>query len=157
MTFFSSILFYINDGDHMKKIIPYILSLLLGIMCAFLLFKNDNILASFNETITVKAFQLGVYNEEKLAKEMKDKYPPSIIIKDDDVYRVYYSMLTKESTISKMEDYLNREKIAFYIKDVTISDENLINFLTKYESSMTEGNDDVLISINKLIMNSYGG
>jgi hypothetical protein len=152
-------MFYYFIGDDMKKFYPYILSLLIGSIFGFLLFKNagNDISSVFSETLNCTGFELGVFNKKDAATELTEKYPPSIVIKDNDVYRVYYSVLTNKNVIKKMEDYLNNNKISFYSKEITITDESLIKALNKYESSMIEGNDSVLTSLNKLIMNSYGG
>ena len=70
----------------MKKIIPYILAVILGYLISNLIFDYQN--------IKMTGFQLGVYNNITLAKEYSKKYPSSIIIKDDDVSRLYYSILS---------------------------------------------------------------
>lgn len=76
---------------------------------------------------------------------------------DDDVYRVYISILTNNKTISKMEEYLNNNKIAFYKKDIVVSDSSLIKALNNYEKNMLDGSESTFTSLNKLIMESYGG
>ena len=141
----------------MKKFLPYIFSLIVGSVFGFLIFNSHDPISVFSEKINVTGFQLGVFNSIDLAKEYVKKYPSSIIIEDGDVYRVYISILTKDKTINKMEEYLNNQKIAFYKKDITVNDSGLIKALREYEDAMLEGNTDTFISINKLIMDSYGG
>ena len=133
----------------MKKIIPYILAVILGYLISNLIFDYQN--------IKMTGFQLGVYNNVTLAKEYSKIYPSSIIIKDDDVYRLYYSILSNNETISKMEDYLNKNNIAFYKKEILVKDNGLIKALNKYEKSMIEVSDDAFKAINEVIMESYGG
>lgn len=133
----------------MKKIIPYILALILGYLIANLVFDYQN--------IKMTGFQLGVFNDITLAKEYNKKYPSSIIIKDDDVYRLYYSVLSNNDTISKMEEYLNKNHIAFYKKELIVKDNGLIKALNKYEKSMINVSDDAFKAINEVIMESYGG
>lgn len=142
-----------------KKLIPYLLSILLGTVFGLFMFKQANFNFSdvIKTSITATGFQLGVYNDLSGAKELKEKYPNALILKDDDVYRVYYSILTNKEAINKMTDYLDKEKVAFYSKTITISDESLISSLNNYEKVIKDGNDDVLVSINKLIMASYKG
>lgn len=143
----------------MKKFIPYLLSVLVGVVFALFIFKSADfsIKDVFAENITTTAFQLGVFKTIETANDLKDKYPPSVIIQDDDVYRVYYSILTDNKTIKKMEDYLNNQKIAFYKKVLVINDKTFIEAINNYEKTILEGNDTVLTSVNKLIMNSYKG
>lgn len=143
----------------MKKILPYLISLFVGGIFGFMLFKDANfdIKEVFANTIEATAFQLGVFNNEESAQLLKDKYQSSIIIKDDDVYRVYYSILTNDKVITKMERYLINNNINYYLKKITITDDNLIKAISEYEKAMIEGSIDVLISINGLIMSSYKG
>ncbi len=133
----------------MKKVIPYLLALILGYLIANLIFDYQN--------IKMTGFQLGVYKDVKLAKEYNKKYPSSILIKDDDVYRLYYSILSNDDAIAKMEDYLNKNKIAYYKKEIIVNDNGLIKALNKYEKSMINVSDDAFKAINEVIMESYGG
>ena len=142
----------------MRKFLPYIFSLVVGSVFGFLLFNSHDIdIPVFKESINATGFQLGVFNSVDLAKEYVKKFPSSIIIADDDVFRVYISILTNSRCINKMEEYLNNKNIAYYKKDIMINDKGLIKALTNYEKSMLEGNMDTFESINKLIMDSYGG
>ncbi|MDO4375890.1 MAG: hypothetical protein Q4C33_01785 [bacterium] len=141
----------------MKKIMPYIISLVLGTIFGYLVFdKTDfDIKEVFGDYEEVTGFQLGVFNDLKVAEEFKNKYTPSVIIKDDDVYRVYYSILKSDEPITKMEDYLSNKEISFYKKTITINDADLISAIHTYENGITKGNDKVIENINNLIMASY--
>lgn len=143
----------------MKKFLPYILSLVIGTVFGFILFQNNgsDIKRVFKEEVKATGFQLGVFNSIDLAKEYQKKFPTSIIMNDDDVYRVYISILTNNKTIAKMEEYLNNNKIAFYKKDIVVSDSSLIKALNNYEKNMLDGSESTFTSLNKLIMESYGG
>lgn len=143
----------------MKKIIPYLLSLILGVSFGYLLFQDADfdLKEVFANTINAKAFQIGVFNNEDGAKKLKEKYEDSIIVTDEDVYRVYYSILTNDKVISKMEKYLTTQHINYYMRNITINDEALIKALIEYEEAMLNGSEKVLISLNNLIMSSYQG
>ena len=142
----------------MRKLLPYIFSLIVGSVFGFLIFNSREVnLNVFKEEIKATGFQLGVFNSNELAKEYVQKFPSSIIINEGDVYRVYISVLTNAKTIDKMEKYLLDEKISFYKKDITINDKGLIKALQTYENTMLEGNNTTFWNINKLIMESYGG
>ena len=142
----------------MKRFLPYLFSLIIGSVLGFLLFsKTDIELPVFKESIKATGFQLGVFNSIDLAKEYTIKFPHSIIMQNDDIYRVYISVLTNTKCINKMEEYLNNQNIAYYKKDIVINDSDLIKALNNYEKTMLEGNQDTFISINNLIMDSYGG
>ncbi|MDD2504902.1 MAG: hypothetical protein PHF21_01365 [Bacilli bacterium] len=143
----------------MKRMIPYLLSLVIGTFFGYILFQEPefNIEEVFAKTLTVKAFQIGVFNNKEGAEEFQKKYLDSIIYEDDGVYRVFYSILTKDKVISRMEKYLKKENINYYIKIITITDSHLIQAIEEYEETMLNGSDNVLKSINKLIMSNYNG
>ncbi len=154
-----SLKLYNKFGDNMKKSIPYILSLFIGTFFGYILFQDSdlNVKQVFANVLTVKAFQIGVFNSKEGALELKNKYEGSIVLEDEDVYRVYYSMLTNDQVIERMEKYLTNENISYYIKIITINDNSLIKAIEEYEEKMISGSDNVLISINKLIMETYEG
>ena len=124
-----------------------------------MLFKDADfdIKEVFANTIEATAFQLGVFNNEESAISLKDKYQDSIIIKDDDVYRVYYSILTNDKVITKMERYLINKNISYFLKTITVTNDDLIKAINEYEKAMIDGSNDVLVSINGLIMSSFKG
>ena len=140
-----------------KRIMPYVISLLLGTVFGYLVFdKTDfDIKEVFGDYEEVTGFQLGVFNDITVAEEFKRKYTPSVIIRDDDVYRVYYSILKEDEPISKMEDYLSSKEISFYKKKIIISDAELISSIHTYEGGISKGSDKVIENINNLIMSSY--
>ncbi|MDD4188248.1 MAG: hypothetical protein PHX04_05800 [Bacilli bacterium] len=143
----------------MKKITPYLLSLIVGSFFGYLIFQDAdfNVKKVFASSLPATAFQLGVFNDFDAALALKENYKPSIIITDDDVYRIYYSILTNDKVILKMEDYLKNNNINYYLKDIVLTDEALIKSISEYEPSMENGSDNVLTSLNELIMTSYKG
>jgi len=143
----------------MKKTLPYICSLITGLVFGFFLFQDPDfdIREVFAETITVSAFQLGVFNNQDSALDLKSRHEGAIVMKEEDVYRVYFSLLTNDRVIARMSEYLNNQSINYFIRQITIRDSNLIRAINDYERTMVEGSDTVLISVNKLITSSYGG
>ena len=138
--------------------LPYILSLLIGTLFGLLLFRDADfsIREVFNESLSVTAFQLGVFNNLDGARSLANKHD-ALIMKDDDVYRVYYSILTKKEVIIKMEEHLKERGINYYLRNITITDVGLIKAINEYETTMIEGNASVLVSVNRLITSSYEG
>ena len=144
----------------MKKLLPYICALATGFVFGFLLFQDKNefdIRTVFADSLKATAFQLGVFTTRDAAESLKSKHEGAIVMKDQDVYRVYYSILTNEKVIAKMEKYLSANKVNYYLRDITVKDSNLIKAINEYEKTMAEGSDTVLVSVNKLITSSYKG
>lgn len=136
----------------MKKILKIIIVFIIGIICGYYI-CNINPKKIFDTSY--KAFQVGVYSTEELANTYKSKYKNAIVIKDNELYRVYVAILRKENNIENMSNYLNKNNIDYYIKEVNISDKNLKNTINEYESIMNNNSEIVFLEINKMIMERY--
>lgn len=140
----------------MKKIMPYVISLIIGTVFGYLVFDRTDfdIKEVFGEYEEVTGFQIGVFNDLGVAREFKGRYNSSVVLEDDDVYRVYYSILKSDDVVSKMEDYLSDKEISFYKKKLVIHDGELIRAINTYEGGILKGSDKVIESVNSLIMAS---
>lgn len=136
----------------MKKVLKIIIVFIIGIICGYYV-CNINPKKIFDTSY--KAFQVGVYTTEELANTYKSKYKNAIVIKDNELYRVYVAILRKENNIENMSNYLNKNNIDYYIKEVNISDKNLKNTINEYESIMNNNSEIVFLEINKMIMERY--
>lgn len=136
----------------MKKVLKIIIVFIIGIICGYYI-CNINPKKIFDTSY--KAFQVGVYSTEELANTYKSKYKNAIVIKDNELYRVYVAILRKENNIENMSNYLNKNNIDYYIKEVNISDKNLKNTINEYESIMNNNSEIVFLEINKMIMERY--
>lgn len=136
----------------MKKVLKTIIVFIIGIICGYYI-CNINPKKIFDTSY--KAFQVGVYTTEELANTYKSKYKNAIVIKDNELYRVYVAILRKENNIENMSNYLNKNNIDYYIKEVNISDKNLKNTINEYESIMNNNSEIVFLEINKMIMERY--
>ena len=143
----------------MKRFLPYILALVTGVVFGFFLFQDSdfNIREVFSDSLTVTAFQLGVFTSEQSAMELKARHAGSIVMREEDVYRVYFSLLTNDRVIARMERYLQSQNINFFLRQITIRDSDLIRAISNYERTMIEGSEAVLVSVNKLITSSFTG
>ncbi len=136
----------------MKKVLKIIIVFIIGIICGYYI-CNINPKKIFDTSY--KAFQVGVYTTEELANTYKSKYKNAIVIKDNELYRVYVAILRKENNIENMSNYLNKNNIDYYIKEINISDKNLKNTINEYESIMNNNSEIVFLEINKMIMERY--
>lgn len=136
----------------MKKFLKIIIVFIIGIICGYYI-CNINPKKIFDTSY--KAFQVGVYTTEELANTYKSKYKNAIVIKDNELYRVYVAILRKENNIENMSNYLNKNNIDYYIKEINISDKNLKNTIDEYENIMNNNSEIVFLEINKMIMERY--
>ena len=154
-----SFILYDKAGDIMKKFLPYIYALLIGIIFGFIIFQetNFNIREVFADSMSVTGFQLGVFTNYASALELKNRHESAIVMREEDVYRVYFSLLTNERVIDRMKAYLDSQNIKYFLRQITIRDPELIRAINNYERTMIEGSDAVLVSVNKLITSSFRG
>ncbi len=136
----------------MKKILKILFVLILGIIGGYY-FSNKKIFNVFDQSY--KAFQVGVYTDISIANTYKTKYDNAIIVKDNELYRVYVAILKDNKNIEDMCSYLNRNNIEYYIRNVEIKDKNLKNKIKEYESIMNSDSQIVFLEVNKMIMESY--
>lgn len=136
----------------MKKLIKLLVIFILGIFSGYYICQN-NFLKVFDRSY--KAFQVGVYTSIDAANTYKSKYKDAIVIKDNELYRVYVSILRNDNNIEAMSKYLNKNNIDFYIKDINIENKKLDKELNSYENVMDTNNEVVFLSINKMIIEKY--
>jgi len=136
----------------MRKLIKLSFVLILGILIGYYVCEIDinNIFKT-----TYKAFQVGVYTNLDAANTYALKYDNSVVIKDDELYRVYIAILKNKDNISSMSNYLNKNGIAYYLKEVSINNKTLKKEISEYESIMNTNNELVFLEVNKIIIDKY--
>lgn len=137
----------------MKKIIKPFIVFIIGIICGYYICFSNSIKEIF--TTSYKAFQVGVYTSIDAANTYRTKYENSIVIKDNELYRVYVAILKDQNNIESMKNYLNNKGISYYLKDVEITDQNLKKEINEYENIMNSKNEVVFLEINKMIIEKY--
>ncbi len=139
----------------MKKIVPYLLAIILGIVFGYYLFGGEIHLSNILNKSDYKGFQIGVYTDYDKALAIKNKFNGSILIKDEELYRVYYAILHNNKNIELMERYLNDNNISYYLKDLEINDMGLISEISSLESLMSNADNPLFLELNKKILDSY--
>ena len=131
----------------MKKIKYFVVVVLIGSMLGFISFNESK---DIIETNTV-AFQLGVFKNEENAIKLKERLG-GIVIKDIDVYRVYYAVLHNRDNIKFIKDFLEEQNISYYIKNIDLDKTNILKS-DKYEILMnnTRKNRSKLEVNNKIL------
>ena len=141
----------------MKKTIIVLLgATLFGGLMAFYLFKDNGKEEQLVDGQTkVQAFQIGVYTSLDNANKSALKNN-GIVIKDNDVYRVYITLLKNNESISKMEDYFNSINLKYYLKDVYVKNE-FYNEIVEDENLIINSEQNTYNTINRDIINKFEG
>ena len=85
------------------------------------------------------------------------KYNSSIIIKDKEYYRVIIAIAKNESSIIKLKDYFDEQKIEYFLKKETLNDKNFLNKLKEYEELLNSSKKETYSTIIKNILKTYEG
>ncbi len=137
-----------------KKLRPVILAVVVGCTCAFFLFKEIE-----KKTLDVKpdgnavAVQIGVFKDEVNAEKMR-KTHGGVIFKDEELFRVYYSILNKDDNINFITKYLDDKGINYYLKKLNIKDDVLAESI-EIETLMSKTNGESKLAINEKLLNMY--
>lgn len=137
----------------MKKMMPFILAVLVGCTCSYLLFRkieSDTLLDASGNAIAV---QIGVFNNIANAEAMRELHG-GVIFQDDDLFRVYYSILNQDVNIDFITGYLSEKGVNYYLKKITV-DEDLIDESYEYEKLMASTNEQSKLTINKKLLKLY--
>ena len=142
----------------MKKVfITILLSIAVGGIFAFIIFKNINneVDLVLKEENIITFFQVGVFKNEDNANSFMEKYSSSIIIKDNEYYRVIIAILQNNEAIKKEQDYFDSLGITYYLKKESISDEKFLNKLKEYEKLLLASSVKTYTTINSNILKLY--
>ena len=142
----------------MKKFLITIgVSLIVGVIFAVVIFKNINeeVELVIKEDDIVTFFQVGVFKNENNAQNYMQNYNSSIIIKDNEYYRVIIAILTNEEAIVKEKAFFDSLGIDYYLKKENISDKKFIEKLQEYEQLLISSSDETYNTVNKNILKLY--
>ena len=139
--------------NSMKKMLKFIIIFVIGILFGYYGSYSNSIKNIFSSYY--KAFQVGVYTSLDAAKTYSSKYKDSVIIEDNELYRVYVAVLKDQNNIENMSNYLNNMGIDYYLKDVEINNKDIKKELEDYESLMNSKSEVVFLEINKMIIEKY--
>lgn len=135
-----------------KNIILIIISIALGIATTFFILNKENIYAK--EEYSIYAFQIGAYSSYDNALNTQNKYP-SIILKDDNLYKVYVALYEDADIINNMLQFFQDKGYDVYLKMLKVN-KDFYNKLLKYEELVKKTKDNKLYEeINKSILNLY--
>lgn len=136
-----------------KTIIVIFCSLVLGGVLAYFIF-NKSIEKTFKgEDDNVTAFQIGVYTNYDNALEASSSNN-GIVIKDNNLYRVYVTLLTNEEAINKISNYYDTLGLKYYKKEISVSND-FIDDISIYEDMINKSNTDTYSTINNDILSTY--
>jgi len=136
-----------------KSIILMIISIIFGTSFTFFILNKD--IVGAKEEYLVYAFQVGAYENIDNAKSHSNKLPSSIILHENNLYKVYTAMYKDIDIINEMVVYFEDNYINIYLKNISV-DKEFYNMLDNYEKLIKKSNNkEIYNKINQSILNSY--
>ena len=133
-----------------KTILTIVLAILIGFTFGFFFLKKftpKTITEVSNIKSQVYAFQIGVYkNKDNAAKNATTNN--SIVVEDNNLYRVYIALLKDQTLIDNLKKYYDSIGLNYYLKAINVSDntENIINNYELLLNNCDSSNYDMILS-----------
>ena len=136
------------------KNIPIAVAFIASIGCTYILLSNTNKQDISDFQSNAVGIQIGVFKNFNNAESLRKRLG-GYIIKDKDVYRIYYGILKMNDNISFVTNYLKNQGISYYITEMLLKDETL-KVLNVYEEKVyNEKKDELKIKMIFDFMKNY--
>lgn len=133
-----------------KTILTIVLAILIGFTFGFFFLKKftpKTITEVSNIKSQVYAFQIGVYkNKDNATKNATTNN--SIVVEDNNLYRVYIALLKDQTLINNLKKYYDSIGLNYYLKAINVSynTENIINNYELLLNNCDSSNYDMILS-----------
>lgn len=145
-------------GDRMNRYVKILVGAsLIGAIIAFIFYKDikRDVKAMANIDNTINVFQGGVFSSQENAEKLINQLKMGTIYKDENYYRVFLSITYSNDATNKIEEYLKKNSINYYLKNMSISTETL-NSISQYEEILVKTtSDESLLNINNNILEIF--
>ena len=141
-----------------KTLISCLIAILVGSFFALILYKNigDNIKAITSTENEITVFQAGVFSTIDNANNYVASINTGIIIKENDLYRVYVGITSDDNSAILMEKYFDSINLNYYSKKIKINNDKFIKELKKHEILLKEASTNTTTkAINEKILKLY--
>ena len=139
----------------MKKILPILLGLIVGLIFTKIFYDSYNISYTFNDNTLVYIFQQGVYSsKQSVTDNVNLNY--YIYEKNGDMYYVYAGFTTNSKNVQKMKDFFEKKGYSIYVKEINLPSSSFTEILKQYDLLLERTEDESTIeAINASILSEY--
>ena len=127
-------------------------SIIFGILFTYFILNKEDIYAK--EEYYIYAFQAGAFEDIDNANKYSDKLPASIIINENNLYKVYVAIYKDIDIINEMVVYFENNNINIYLKGIKVN-KDFYEILDSYEQIIKNSDKNIYNKINQSILNSY--
>lgn len=138
----------------MKKMLIVVLcAALIGGGAAFYLFNKIVVKAESSNESLVSAFQIGAFTNYNNAIKVSDRNN-GIIVKDDDIYRVFVAVLHNQEAINVLKKYYQEIGLNYYLKEISVS-KSFVDEIREEEMLLINSSNDTYVTLNSEILRKY--
>lgn len=134
-----------------KRLLIILVALFIGGGIAYYMFSREYIVEE--DKVKVKAFQVGVFTNYENALKVADRNN-GIVVSEDDLYRVYVSILSSKEAVDKMKKYYDSIGLHYYLREIEVNNEFLSN-IKNTEQLLIVSSSDTYNIINLNVLNKY--
>ena len=137
-------------------LIPILLSLLLGYLCASFILINYSDNKEVDDSKKIYFIQGGVYNNLNNSKDDFKNINNKLVIADDNKYYVYLGITYSKKMANKVNKIYKENNINTYIKEVSIDNKNFLLELEQYDILLKNSKTkEEIDSVLKTILATY--
>lgn len=139
----------------MKKLLPILLGLIVGLFFTKIFYTSYNASYVFNENTKIYVFQQGVYSSlESVEQNVNLNY--YIYEKNNDMYYVYAGFTSKQENVEKLKGFFEKKGYSIYVKEINIPSNYFTEVLKQYDLLLERTEDETIIeTINASILSEY--
>ena len=136
-----------------KKIIMVLISISIGVLFTFLILNKETFYAKGE--YLVYAFQVGSFDSLDNATNYKSNLPSGIVVKTDNLYKVYVGIYKDIDLVNKMLVYFEDNNIKIYLKNINVSKEYYNNLENLEKILINTEDKNVYNKVNQSILDMY--
>lgn len=136
-----------------KTLIVILCAISLGGGIAYYLFNKIVVKASPSDTTIVSAFQIGAFTNYDNALKVADRNN-GIVIKDEDIFRVYIAIIHNQEVISKLKKHYSEIGLNYYLKQIPAKKE-FIEQTSSIEELLNKSSSNTYVVLNSEILEKY--
>lgn len=128
----------------MKKILPIILGLVVGLAFTKLFYTSYSTSLAFNDNLTIYALQQGVYSSvESIKQNVNLNY--YIYEKNNNMYHVYAAFTSNYDNVNKLKGFFENLGYSIYVKEINMNSNKFTETIKQYDLLLERTNDDKTI------------
>ena len=126
---------------------------MLGGGFAYYLFNNIVVKEKDTDKTMVNAFQVGAFTSYDNAVRVAER-DNGIVVKDEDIFRVYVAILYDKEAVNKLGDYYNKIGLNYYLKPIYVSN-SFIEEIKDNEELLKVSSTETYVTINSDVLSKY--